>query len=165
MEAHAALDRFWAEFDDRVARDGEAAARDALDELVAHLPAGESAFERAGVRDSTGLTAEAVPLYREALAAGLDPYRHRRAVIQLASSLRALGRPDEAVALLEPELAVRGELDDAVRAFLALAYADTGRALDGVALALTALADHLPRYQRSVRNYARLLTHPEEITP
>jgi hypothetical protein len=35
---------------------------------------------------------------------------------------------------------------------------DTGRERDAVALLLTALARHLPRYQRSVANYARLLT-------
>jgi hypothetical protein len=102
-----------------------------------------------------------VPLYREALALGLSGERRRRAVIQLASSLRNLGRADESVALLQAELD-RGSdhLDDAVRGFLALALADSGRAREGLSLALGALAAHLPRYQRSLANYARLL--PEE---
>ena len=82
--------------------------------------------------------------------------RRRRAVIQLASSLRNVGRADESVALLTAELdAEPDELDDAVRAFLALALVDVGREREAVSHALTALAPHLPRYQRSLANYAR----------
>ena len=44
--------------------------------------------------------------------------------------------------------------DDAVSAFLALALVDTGREREAVSLALGALAPHLPRYQRSLANYA-----------
>jgi len=40
------------------------------------------------------------PLYRQALDRGLIGERRRRAVIQLASSLRNIGRPDESVALV-----------------------------------------------------------------
>jgi tetratricopeptide repeat protein len=52
-------------------------------------------------------------------------------------------------------------LDDAVRATLALCLADLGREREGLALVLGALAPHLPRYQRSMANYARLLVEPE----
>jgi Tetratrico peptide repeat len=52
-------------------------------------------------------------------------------------------------------------LDDAVRAFLALALVDTGREREAVSLALAALAPHLPRYQRSLAAYARLLLDGE----
>jgi len=52
-------------------------------------------------------------------------------------------------------------LDDAVRAFLALALTDVGREREAVSLALGALAPHLPRYQRSLGNYARALVEPE----
>ncbi len=48
-------------------------------------------------------------------------------------------------------------LDDAVRATLALALTDVGREREAVSLAIAALAPHLPRYQRSMANYARLL--------
>jgi tetratricopeptide (TPR) repeat protein len=115
-------------------------------------------FERASAHDSLGHEREAVPLYREALALGLTGQRRRRAVIQLASSLRNIGQVQESVALLTAELgAGTDELDGAVRAFLALALADTGREREAVSQALTALAPHLPRYQRSLTNYARLL--------
>jgi hypothetical protein len=88
--------------------------------------------------------------------------RRRRAVVQLASSLRNTGAVQTSVELLRAELEQPGDhLDDAVRAFLALALTDTGHEREAVALLLTALAPHLPRYQRSVANYARLLTEPD----
>jgi len=45
-----------------------------------------------------------------------------------------------------------------VSAFLALALADIGREREALGLALTALSRHLPRYDRSLANYARLLS-------
>ncbi|WP_055701119.1 MULTISPECIES: tetratricopeptide repeat protein [Streptomyces] len=139
---------------------GEAEFRALIDHLVAELkeddPVGP--FERACAFDSTGHSDRAVPLYQEALAKGLAGYRRRRALIQLSSSLRNVGRPEEGVGLLTPELdAPSDELDDAVRACLALCLADLGREREGLSLVLGALAPHLPRYQRSMGNYARLL--------
>ncbi len=76
-------------------------------------------------------------------------------MIQLASSLRNLGEVDESVRLLTAERDTGSdELDDAVRAFLALALTDAGREREAVGIALTALAPHLSRYRRSVTNYA-----------
>jgi hypothetical protein len=134
--------------------------REEMGRLVAELP-DESPirpFELASAFDSTGHSDQAVPRYREALALGLDGIRRRRAVIQLASSLRNLDRAAESATMLAAERA-RGsdELDDAVSAFLALALADTGREREAVSVALQALAPHLPRYQRSVKSYARAL--------
>jgi hypothetical protein len=45
-------------------------------------------FERASAFDYAGREAEAEPLYRAALAAGLDERRRAQAVIQLASTVR-----------------------------------------------------------------------------
>jgi tetratricopeptide (TPR) repeat protein len=139
-----------------------------IEDLAAELPQGSAigAFERASAFDSFGYPDRAVPLYRAALQAGLTGERHRRAVIQLASSLRNLGRPQESIALLTAERdAGSDELDDAVRAFLALALADVGRNREALSIALAALAPHLPRYQRSLTNYARLLVDPEVAGP
>ena len=146
------VDELWASFDDH---DKETfLARMAA--LASELPPAAAAFERASAFDSTGHEAEAVQLYRQALELGLDGVRRRRAVIQLASSLRNLGDLDESVALLTTERdAGSDELDDAVDAFLALALADAGREREALSLALTALSRHLPRYQRSLANYAR----------
>ncbi|MFG2499260.1 tetratricopeptide repeat protein [Streptomyces sp. NPDC048441] len=134
--------------------------RDVIDKLVGELPDGSpiAPFEQACAFDSTGHSDRAVPLYQEALEKGLDGYRRRRTVIQLSSSLRNIGRPEDGVALLTPELdAPHDELDDAIRATLALCLAGLGREREGLALVLGALAPHLPRYQRSMGNYAREL--------
>jgi thioredoxin-like negative regulator of GroEL len=135
-----------------------------IDKLASELPEGSAvaAFERACSFDSTGHSDRAVPLYRQALDAGLTGERRRRAVIQMASSIRNLGRPQESVDLLTAELAAGSDhLDDAVKATLALALTDVGREREAVSLAISALARHLPRYQRSMANYARLLVEEE----
>jgi thioredoxin-like negative regulator of GroEL len=135
-----------------------------IDKLASELPEGSAvaAFERGCSFDSTGHSDRAVPLYRTALDAGLTGERRRRAVIQMASSIRNLGRPQESVDLLTAELAAGSDhLDDAVKATLALALTDVGREREAVSLAISALAPHLPRYQRSMANYARLLVEPE----
>lgn len=151
----------WASLDDL----DEADFLALIDKLASELPEGSgvAAFERACASDSTGHSDRAVPLYRKALDLGLTGERRRRAVIQLASSLRNLGRPQESVELLTAEMAAGSDhLDDAVKAVLALALTDVGREREAVSLAITALAPHLPRYQRSMANYARLLVEPEE---
>ena len=128
-----------------------------MEKLVAELPSDDPVgpFELASAYDSTGHPDRAVPLYRRALSLGLSEVRRRRAVIQLASSLRNLGQPAESVDLLRAELSAGSdELDDAVAAFLALALTGVGRDREAVSVALTALAPHLPRYQRSLTNYA-----------
>ena len=138
--------------------------RTSIERLAAERPAdsGVGWFERASALDSTGHPDLAVPLYREALALGLSGERRRQAVIQLASSLRNLDRAEESVALLRAEVeAASDHLDDAVRAFLALALVDTGREREAAAIALAVLAPHLPRYQRSLASYARLLVDAE----
>ncbi|MEV7522607.1 tetratricopeptide repeat protein [Streptomyces sp. NPDC091371] len=143
----------WEQLDDH--KEEEFLAR--VEALAAELPEGDprGLFERACAHDSTGHSDLAAPLYREALATGLTGVRRRRAVIQMASSIRNLGRADESVALLEAERAEGSDLlDDAVVGFLALALADTGREREALSLALTALARHLPRYNRSLANYA-----------
>jgi thioredoxin-like negative regulator of GroEL len=150
----------WASFDEYA----EEEFTSLIGQLAAQLPEGSAAglFERAASLDSTGHSDLAVPLYRQALDRGLTGERRRRAVIQMASSLRNLGRPEESVALLTAERdAATDHLDDAVRAFLALALTDVGRDREAVSLALGALAPHLPRYQRSLAEYARLLVEPD----
>lgn len=135
-----------------------------VEQLVGELPPNDPVglFERAGSLDAVGHTALAVPLYRHALEAGLAADRRRQAVIQLASSLRALGEPEESITLLTAELAAGSdELDDAIRAVLALSLLDAGREREAVGTAVGALAAHLPRYRRSMAEYARLLLEPD----
>lgn len=154
----------WATFDD-YPEERAAEFRALIDALVAELPDDSplGPFEQACAWDSTGHSDRAVPLYREALARGLHGYQGRRARIQLASSLRNTGQAEEGVKLLTPELdGPSDELDDAVRACLALCLSSLGRDREGLSLVLGALAPHLPRYQRSMANYARALVEPED---
>jgi Tetratrico peptide repeat len=134
-----------------------------IEKLAAERPAGDGIgfFERASSLDATGHPDVAIPLYEQALAAGLPGGRRRQAVIQLASSLRLAGRADESADLLTAEIdAPAGELDDELVAFLALTLADLGREREAASAALAALAPHLSRYQVSVANYARQLVEP-----
>ena len=141
--------------------------RKLIDELATELPEGDpiAAFERACAWDSTGHSDKAAPLYQWALDHGLTGYRRRRAVIQMSSSLRNIGELERAVTLLEAERAIdpatldeeTRTLDDAISAVLALCLVDSGREREAVSIAVGALAPHLPRYQRSMANYARAL--------
>ncbi len=113
-------------------------------------------FERGGSRDSGGRPEEAEPLYREALSLGLPDDERAQCTIQLASTIRNLGRADESLALLHAEF--DGQPDHpyagAAAAFMSLTLASLGRPAEGLSLALHALAPTLPRYQRSVHAYA-----------
>ena len=117
-----------------------------------------ASFELASANDSTSHEAQAEPLYRRALALGLTGIRRRRATIQLSSTLRNLGKAAEGAELLRAEMTRESdELDDAVIATLALCLTELGREREAVGLAVGALARHLPRYNRSMANYAKAL--------
>jgi hypothetical protein len=146
------VDAVWASADEL--GDDEVVRR--IDALAAERPADDpvALFERAGARDSAGREAEAETLYRRALARGLDGSERVQAHIQLASTVRNLGRPLEAVALLDAVESESGELRDAVVAFRALALVDAGDARRAASEALAALAPHLLRYRVSLAAYA-----------
>jgi hypothetical protein len=138
----------------------------AADALADERPVGDAAalFERACARDTVGIESEAEPFYRAALATGrLDAYRSSRASIQLASTLRILGRLAESEQLLVEELDRHAEpgnsraLHDEARATLALTYVAQGRSTEAAGLALATLVPHLTRYHRSMSGNAGLL--------
>jgi len=121
------------------------------------------AFELGGAHDSGGHEAEADERYAAATEAGLrevDPDRGARLVVQHASTLRNLGRLDEALTMLAgaPEHPSTGA---APRVFLALALHSAGRCEEALRVALEAIEPTLPRYNRSVRAYAAALTDDE----
>ncbi|MHA7264303.1 tetratricopeptide repeat protein [Arthrobacter sp. TMN-37] len=147
---------FWRAFESSPS-DGDEVIQE-LDGLALACPAtdGRAHFERACIRDSAGRTEEAVSFYQAGLAAGLDPVRHTRTHVQMASSLRALGRIDDALTVLAH--ADPHALGGAASAVRALALRDAGRNDEALRVALEALIPHLPRYQRSMANYARRLT-------
>ncbi len=136
----------------------DAARIERIDALAAELGPRDARglFERAGARDAAGHEADAEPLYRAALEAGLDKERRPQAVIQLASTVRNLGRAAEAVRMLRAEVdrEPASPLRDEAAAFLALALVSDGDARAAASVALLALVPHLSRYRRSVAWYA-----------
>lgn len=139
--------------------DAERTAR--MRELAERAPhPAVGAFELGGAFDSGGQEAEADEQYAAATAAGLadvDPDRAARMVVQHASTLRNLGRVDEAITMLgtAPEHPATGA---APRVFLALALHSAGRVDEALRVAIEAVEPTLPRYHRSVRAYAAALT-------
>ena len=115
-------------------------------------------FEYAGTFDAAGDEAAAVPLYEEALASGLrEPLRHR-AQVQLASSLRVLGRHAEAATVIE-EVAASHPDSLGVAAFRALVQHDAGHPTDALRDLLTAVVTtstdpDVERYRRALTAYA-----------
>ena len=156
MEWRVRMAAVWAEAD-RL-EDAELVAR--IDELAAERPDDPLAlFEQGGARDSTGDEAGAEQFYRAALAAGLPESERAQCIIQLASTVRNLGRPEESLELLREHFSHRPDdpYADAGVAFAALALVDLGRPVEAVSALLHALTPHLPRYHRSVPAYADAL--------
>jgi tetratricopeptide (TPR) repeat protein len=132
-------------------------------DLLASNPQDRHAlFEYAGALDFADRDAEAVPAYEQAFDAGLDGDELRQGLVQYASTLRNLGRFDDAVAVLR-------RADDqfpgraSVKAFLALALTSAGRSHEAVQLLITLALDRidsneLQQYQRALRSYAADLT-------
>lgn len=139
---------------------GDAEFVEAMRTLTAELPEGNpvALFELGAAYDSTGSPLEAVKRYESALQAGLHGLRRRRVRIQMASSLRNLGQPQQAAEMLFEELRQPpDELSQAVSAFLALALADLGREREALSISLSALSTYLPRYNRSLARYAEAM--------
>lgn len=150
-----AVAALWERLDTLDRHDGVAAMR----ELAAQCPAtdGRAAFELAGMYDSMGFEDEAGAQYERALSLGLDDARHAQLAVQYGSTLRNLGRLDEAIAVLEAA-PTHESTGAAPRVVLALALHSAGRTNEALRVALEAQIDSLPRYQRSMRRYAAALT-------
>ena len=138
----------------------EAEVLASIDALVAERPADDPAalYEAASARDYAGLESEAEPLYRLALSLGLADPDRGRAVIQLASTLRNLGRMDDACATLDA-IAPGHALAPVADAFRALIRADSTE--------VTALLEYsaaLPEYGAVVRRYAEDLLRGDPVT-
>lgn len=154
----AAIADLWERFDS-LDRDDGVPAMQALGE---RCPAqdGRAAFELAGMYDSMEFESEAGAEYERALELGLDDARHAQLAVQYGSTLRNLGRLDEAIAILQaaPTHATTGS---APRVVLSLALHSAGRKDEALRVAIEAQIDALPRYQRSMRTYAVALTESE----
>jgi tetratricopeptide (TPR) repeat protein len=132
-------------------------------DLLAHHPRDRHALlAYASALDFADRETDAAPAYEQAFAAGLDGDDLRQGLIQYGSTLRNLGRFDDAVTALR-------RADDqfpghaSVKAFLALALTSAGRCHEAVQILITLAldridSDELQQYQRALRSYAADLT-------
>lgn len=139
-------------------------------DLLARHPSRLDALQaHAEALDYAGHEAEAVPAYERVLAAGVAGDDLRRTLLQYGSTLRNLGRHDDAVAALRAaDQQFPG--DDTVRVFLALVLTGAGRCPEAVAglvtLALDRIdSDDLRSYQWALRHYAAELAPPSSGGP
>ncbi|KAB7744873.1 tetratricopeptide repeat protein [Nostocoides sp. F2B08] len=118
-------------------------------------------FEHASALDAIGREDDAVPLYHLSLAGGLrEPYRHR-CQVQLASSLRVLGRHTEAVTVVD-EVAAAYPDSLGVAAVRALVHHDAGDPTGALAgllgtVAATSADPDVARYRTAIAGYAAAL--------
>jgi tetratricopeptide (TPR) repeat protein len=124
-------------------------------------------FELGSAFDGAGREAEAEACYRRAADAGLaqaDPTREAHRRIQHASTLRNLGRCQEAIAMLRasPD---HPEVGTAREAFLALALHSAGRPDEALRVAIEALIPTMPLYRRALTAYAAELTEQPRPEP
>ena len=142
---------FWQSADDSKVDGTLSEMKRLVEELEPTNPLG--LFEWASVHDFLGLEPEAIPIYKQALHSGLDGLKREKALIQLASALRNVGKPEEAVALLESST-FSVETEAAAKAFLALAHLDSGNPSQALSIALLELYPTGGPYERAIKLYA-----------
>lgn len=124
--------------------------------LVAQYPEDAMVqYETGGAYDFAGHEAEAIPHYQKAIELGLAAEDAARARLQLGSSLRNVGRNEEAVALLREACQLYPEYLP-LSAFYALALYSAGQSQKAVPVLLEALLvhpQHLDGYARALRYY------------
>lgn len=141
-EWEASVTDLWGRFESLGRDEGVAAMR----ELADACPAtdGRAAFELAGMYDSMGFEVEAGAEYERALELGLDQARHAQVAVQYGSTLRNLGRFDEAIAILNAA-PTHESTGSAPRVVLALALHNAGRKDEALRVAIEAQIDSLPQ--------------------
>ncbi len=116
-------------------------------------------YEVGGEHDSAGREEDAIAHYERALELGLDEELMPGLLLQYGSTLRNVGRLDDALAVLSDGVA-RYPDHAALRIFRAFALASAGRdreaLVDVLNLARTRIdAPEIRRYARSLENYTR----------
>jgi tetratricopeptide (TPR) repeat protein len=119
-------------------------------------------IQRAYAHDSEGREHDAIRYYDRAWQQGVPESERRQFLVGYGSTLRNVGRADEAVGILSQ--AVTDDPSYApFQAFLALALFSSGHPAAAIATMLGVALDHAPdalgRYQRALTEYhAELLT-------
>ncbi|MEU1349048.1 tetratricopeptide repeat protein [Streptomyces sp. NPDC005775] len=124
------------------------------------------AYQTAWAHDSLGLEAQAVPFYERALeGSGLTAEDRHGAFLGLGSTLRVLGRYEEARSVLRRGLAEFAD-DAALRTFLAMTLYNLGEAREAVSTLLKVTAatgadPGIQAYRPAIEHYADRLDETE----
>jgi tetratricopeptide (TPR) repeat protein len=116
-------------------------------------------FELANAYDSLGKEKEAIPLYERAIQMGLSSEYEAYALLQLGSSLRNVGRLDDAIRILSDAEKRYPELPS-ITMFLGMAMHDSDMHSEALRTVLTAMLQHLKtsdieRYGIGLDNYIK----------
>jgi tetratricopeptide (TPR) repeat protein len=135
-------------------------ARERMLELSHAFPGdGLVAYQTAWTHDLLGVEREAVPHYLKALSSGqLSAEDRLGALTGCGSTLRVLGRYEEAVEMLEGAVAEFPD-DGGLAAFLAMALYNAGRHHDAMStllrlVAASSTAPNIARYRAAIEYYA-----------
>ncbi|MGM0885108.1 MAG: tetratricopeptide repeat protein [Bacillota bacterium] len=116
-------------------------------------------FEMANALDYLDREAEAIPLYEEAIRMGLPTEYHAYALLQLGSSLRNVGRVNEAVEILAQAEKSFPQFST-ISMFLGLTLYSEGKYVEALKTVITAMLKHVhsadvQRYAKGIENYIK----------
>lgn len=122
-----------------------------------HPSSARAKFELANALDYLGRESEAIPLYEEAIRMGLSAEYHAYALLQLGSSLRNVGRVDEAVQMLT-DAEQRYPKIPSISMFRGLSLYSQGNHAEALKAVLKAMLSHvqssdIKRYKQGIENY------------
>ncbi|RDY69118.1 hypothetical protein DXT76_16825, partial [Halobacillus trueperi] len=102
-----------------------------LDVVKNHPNSSRAKFELANAYDFIGQEEKAIPLYEDAISTGLNSEYEAYALLQLGSSLRNVGRIDDAISVLSNAENRYPEFPS-ITMFLSMAMCDKGRDSDAL---------------------------------
>ncbi|MDC3418427.1 tetratricopeptide repeat protein [Aquibacillus salsiterrae] len=116
-------------------------------------------FELANAYDFTGQENKAISLYEDAIRIGLDSEYQAYALLQLGSSLRNVGRLDEAIRILS-DAELRYPEFPSISMFLGMTLHDKNRTAEALSKTLNAMLRHIKtsdiqRYSMALENYIK----------
>lgn len=116
-------------------------------------------FELANAYDYLGKEEQAITLYEDAIRMGLEPKFEAAALIQLGSSLRTVGRVEEAIDILT-DAEKRFSEFPSITMFLSMAMHDKKMETEAIRKLLIAMIRHtktsdIERYRGALENYIK----------
>ncbi|UFU00052.1 tetratricopeptide repeat protein [Radiobacillus kanasensis] len=130
-----------------------------LEVVVKYPNSARAKFELANAYDFTGQENKAIPLYEDAISIGLDAEYEAYALLQLGSSLRNVGRIDDAIRILSDAEQRYSEFPS-ISMVLGMAMHDKNRNAEALGITLDVILRHVKtsdivRYRVALENYIK----------